>query len=79
MKKRILKAIHRQLCNLRQRSERKVEARKIESENSRITRQLKRHHQNWEKIMHGLSVRDHETEKPKQFDRFDCISWGVSK
>lgn len=67
------------LSNYRANANRKATVSKVERENQRIVRQLERHRQDWETIMHGLAVRDADTEKENRFDRFDCVTWGVSK
>lgn len=67
------------LSNYRANANRKATVRKVERENQRIVRQLERYRQDWEAIMHGLAVRDCETEKSSEFDRFDSVLWGVSK
>jgi len=58
---------------------REIEAIKIERENRRIENELEQYRHDWVLIMRGLAVRDAETEKTREFDRFDCVSWGVGE
>ena len=55
---------------------RKIESFKIEQENLRIENELEKYRHDWVLIMRGLAVRDAETEKTREFDRFDLYGMG---
>jgi hypothetical protein len=44
----------------------------------RIEQKKLKHREEWAELMRsGNTVRSVETEKPREFDRMDCVRWGV--